>query len=207
MTRLVIFAKAPQAGQVKTRLISALGASGAAALAHRLLGHALTQATAADLQAVELCASPAPQDPAWQGVEIPAVVTLASQGEGDLGERMARAVARVIGQHECPVMLMGTDCPALTSACLNEAALQLMRHDAVLLPARDGGYVLIGLKAPCPELFSDMPWSSSVVASETLRRMAALGLRVWQGPTLQDIDEPADLAHLPNGFLPENDCH
>ncbi|MBT9476548.1 DUF2064 domain-containing protein, partial [Polaromonas sp.] len=74
------------------------------------------------------------------------------------------------------------------------------RHDAMLLPVADGGYILIGLKTPCPELFSDMPWSTPAVAAETLRRMAALGLRVWRGPTLHDIDEPADLAHLPLEF-------
>lgn len=202
--RLVVFAKAPQPGSVKTRLIPALGASGAAALARELLVHALRQALAADTDAVELCVSPAPQDPAWQGMKFAPAVTLTSQGEGDLGERMARVMARVIGQHQCPVMLMGTDCPALTSASLNEAARQLTRHDAVLLPANDGGYVLIGLKSPCPGLFNDMPWSSPTVAGETLRRMAALGLRVWQGPRLQDIDEVGDLAHLPDGFLPEN---
>ena len=202
--RLVVFAKAPQAGQVKTRLMPALGANGAAALARKLLDHALRQAVAADTDAVELCMSPAPQDPAWQGMTFEPTVALTAQGDGDLGERMARAMARVIDQHQCPVMLMGTDCPALTSAHLDEAARQLMRHDAVLLPARDGGYVLIGLKAPCPGLFSDMPWSSPTVAAETLRRMSALGLRVWQGPMLQDIDEAADLAHLPGGFLPES---
>ena len=201
MVCLVVFAKAPQPGSAKTRLMPALGADGAAALARKLLDHALTQASAANLTALELCMSPAPQDPAWQGMKFAPAITLTAQGEGDLGERMARAVQRVISQHPCPVMLMGTDCPALTSAHLNEAARQLLRHDAVLLPAHDGGYVLIGLKAPCPELFSDMPWSTSRVAHETLRRMAALGLRVWQGPTLQDIDEPADLAFLPAGFL------
>jgi len=81
-----------------------------------------------------------------------------------------------------------------------EAERQLARHDAVLLPVADGGYILIGLKAPCPALFTDMPWSTPAVAAETLRRMAELGLRVWQGPTLHDIDEPADLARLPPHF-------
>lgn len=205
MVRLIVFAKAPQAGQAKTRLIPALGPSGAAALARQLLAHALRQAAGADTQAVELCVSPAPQDPAWQGMAFEPAVALTAQGEGDLGERMARAMTRVIEQHQCPVMLMGTDCPGLTSAHLGEAARQLTRHDAVLLPAKDGGYVLIGLKAPCPGLFTDMPWSGPAVAGETLRRMASLGLRVWQGPTLQDIDEAADLAHLPAGFLPTSD--
>lgn len=141
--------------------------------------------------------SPAPQDLAWRGVEVPKAVLRSAQGEGDLGERMARAVLRVTTQHHQPVLLMGTDCPALTAARLTEAAEQLQAHDAVLVPATDGGYALIGLKAPCPEIFTQMRWSTSTVAFETLRRMALLQLRVWQAPPLHDIDEHADLVHLP----------
>ena len=69
------------------------------------------------------------------------------------------------------------------------------------MPVADGGYVLIGLKSPCPTLFDHMPWSTASVAAETLARMAALSFKVWRGPLLHDIDEPADLAHLPAGFL------
>jgi hypothetical protein len=196
MSTLVVFAKAPQPGAAKTRLIPALGAEGAADLARRMLARTLQQALAAGVGPVELCMSPAPGYKAWHGVALPAGVACTAQGEGDLGQRMARAVARVTGQQQS-VLLFGTDCPALTAAHLREADRQLARHDAVLLPVADGGYILIGLKTPCPELFTDMAWSTPAVAAETLRRMAALGLREWQGPTLHDIDEPADLAHLP----------
>ena len=199
--RLVIFAKAPQAGQVKTRLIPALGAQGASALAQRMLTHVLQQALQANAGPVELCMSPPPGDPAWQNVAIPAAVLRTDQGEGDLGKRMARAVRRVTAQERQSVLLMGSDCPALTAAVLREAARQLHTHDALLVPVADGGYVLIGLKSPCPTLFDRMPWSTASVAAETLSRMAALGFKVWCGPLLHDIDEPADLAHLPAGFL------
>lgn len=199
MTTLVIFAKAPQPGAAKTRLIPALGAEGAADLARCMLSHTQAQALAAGAGPVELCMSPAPGDKAWHGVALPAGMTCTAQGEGDLGQRMARAVARVTGQQQS-VLLFGTDCPALTAARIAEAGRQLARHDAVLLPVADGGYILIGLKTPCPDLFTDMPWSTPAVAAETLHRMAALGLRVWQGPTLHDIDEPADLARLPLDF-------
>ncbi len=198
--RLVLFAKAPQAGLVKTRLIPALGAQGAAALARHMLSHTLQQAIAARIGPVELCMSPAPQDPAWHGINVPDAVLRTAQGAGDLGQRMARAVQRVTTQHRQPVLLMGCDCPALTAAQLDGAARQLASHDAVLVPATDGGYVLIGLKAPCPEVFSQMCWSTSTVAAETLHRMAALDLRVWQDLPLHDIDEPADLAQLPDSF-------
>jgi len=197
MTRLVVFAKAPQPGVAKTRLIPALGAEGAAPLARRVLSHTLAQALAAGAQAVELCMSPAPSDPAWQGVALPQAVEHSDQGDGDLGARMNRAMERALARQQGPVLLMGTDCPALSAAHIAEAGRQLDQHDAVLLPAVDGGYVLIGLRAPSPSLFSDMAWSTPEVAAETLCRMASLSLRVWQGPALHDIDEPSDLIHLP----------
>ena len=196
--RLVVFAKAPQPGTAKTRLIPALGAEGAAALARRMLAHTLQQALAAGAGPVELCMSPSPDDAAWQSIALPEAVARTAQGEGDLGERMARVIFRVTKQQ--PVLLMGADCPGLTAAHIGEAASQLRTHDAVLLPVADGGYVLIGLKSPCPELFTVMQWSTSAVAAETLMRMKALGLKAWLGPQLHDIDEPADLAHLPPGF-------
>ena len=200
MTRIVIFTKAPQAGIAKTRLIPALGADGAAALARRMLCHTLEQALAAGAQAVELCMSPAPFDPAWNGVSLPQAVERSDQGEGDLGARMSHAIERALAQRQGPVLLIGTDCPALSAAHLAEARRQLEYHDAVLVPAADGGYVLIGLRAHSPGLFTGMAWSTPVVAAETLRRMGSAGLKIWQGPVLHDIDEPADLAHLPAAF-------
>lgn len=200
--RLLVFAKAPRAGHAKTRLAPALGAEGAAALARALLAHTLGQAIDAGVGPVELCMSPGPGSAAWQGLPLPVGIACTDQGAGDLGARMARAVQRVTAELRQPVLLFGTDCPALDAARLRAAALALRRHDAVLLPVQDGGYVLIGLKAPCPALFAHMPWSTAVVAQETLRRLAALGLSTWVGPTLHDIDEPADLRHLPSHLLP-----
>lgn len=194
--RLVIFAKAPVAGTVKTRLIPALGAQGSAELAQRMLLQTLAQALESGAGSVELCMSPEPYAPAWHGVALPDGIALSDQGEGDLGERMARAVHRVTTTFAQPIVLMGTDCPELTATDIAQAARQLLQHDAVLTPVADGGYVLIGLHAPCPALFADMPWSTPEVARETLRRMAALDLRVWQAPILHDVDEPADLVHL-----------
>jgi uncharacterized protein len=199
--RLVVFAKAPLAGLAKTRLIPALGAEGAARLAQRFLDHALAQALRAQVGAVELCMSPGPDDAAWQGFELPEGLQCTDQGEGDLGARMARAVHRVTTKPQGrPILLMGTDCPRLTAEIIRDAAAQLEQHDAVLVPVADGGYVLLGLRADCPEIFRDMPWSTPAVAAETLRRLAVLGLSVWLGPTLHDIDEPADLFYLPRAW-------
>lgn len=200
-THLVVFAKAPQAGVAKTRLMPALGAQGAADLARRMLQHTLLQALAAQVGPVELCMSPGPDDAAWAGLEIPAAVLRTSQGDGDLGQRMARAVERVTASGQ-PVLLMGTDCPALSAARIAEAAQALAHHDAALVPVADGGYVLVGLHAPCTAIFADMAWSTPSVAAVTLQRMVMLGQRVWVGPTLHDIDEPTDLAHVPRHLLP-----
>lgn len=211
-THLVIFAKAPQPGLAKTRLIPALGADGAARLALHMLAHTLAQALAAQhaghIQQAELCGSPAPlhadgtHHADWQHTSLPPGLALSAQGEGDLGARLARASQRAL-QTSAAVLLIGTDCPALDAATLGLAAAQLQQpaHDAVLIPATDGGYCLFGFKQHQPSLFSHMPWSTPVVAQETLARCAALGWRVWQGTPLADIDEPADLAALPASWL------
>jgi rSAM/selenodomain-associated transferase 1 len=200
-TRVVVFAKAPLAGVAKTRLIPALGAQGAATLARRMLAFTLEKALLAHVGPVELCMSPHAGDPAWQGIDIPNTVQRSAQGPGDLGDRMARAVQRCTSAHRHGVILIGTDCPALTPAHVVQAARMLVQYDAVMLPATDGGYVLLGLKAPCPEIFTAMPWSTAQVAALTQQRLAQLGLRVWQGEALQDIDEPADLAHIQSHHL------
>ncbi|MFZ3261518.1 MAG: TIGR04282 family arsenosugar biosynthesis glycosyltransferase [Thiobacillus sp.] len=191
--RIVIFAKAPVPGRVKTRLIPVLGEAGAARLAARMLDLALGKARAAAVGPVELCMSPAPDSPDWAGIPLPADIETRDQGAGDLGARMARAAQRALAQGEA-VLLIGTDCPQLTAARLREAAAQLMSHDAVLHRAADGGYPLLGLRAFDASLFDDIPWSTAAVADLTLERMAALGWNVWLGETLQDIDVPADLA-------------
>ena len=189
-TRIVIFAKAPVAGSAKTRLIPLLGAEGAADLAAQMLRRTVRHALGAGLGQPELCASPAPDDAAWHG-HLPAGVRLSDQGEGDLGDRLAAAAERVVAAGE-RVLLIGTDCPALDAARLRAAALALDDHDAVLFPASDGGYVLLGLRRGDPVLFHDMPWSSSEVAALTRRRIAELGWSLALGETLADVDEPAD---------------
>jgi len=194
--RIVIFAKAPVPGRVKTRLIPALGEVGAARLAARMLDLALEQALAAAVGPVELCMSPAPGAAEWAAIPLPAGIETSAQGEGDLGERMARAARRTLANGEA-VLLIGTDCPDLTAERLRAAAARLAEHDAVLHPAVDGGYPLLGLRAFDASLFEAMPWSTSAVADLTLARLAALGWRVWLGETLRDIDAPGDLAGLP----------
>ena len=121
-TRTIIFAKAPQAGFAKTRLIPVLGAQGAAELAKQMLLSTLDAAIFARVGTVELCVTPAIDDVAWQGVQLPAGIEISAQEEGDLGARMARAAER--GLANAPsVLLIGTDCVEMPAALLREAEI------------------------------------------------------------------------------------
>ena len=192
-TRIVIMAKAPVPGAVKTRLIPALGAGGAARLAQRMLAATLDQALAGNVGPVELCADPPVDDPAWRSVALPPGIEVSTQGDGDLGARMARAAERTTARGEA-ILLIGTDAPELDAPRLHQAASLLRKADAVLFPAVDGGYVVLGLHRGHALLFDGIPWGTETVAADTLRRLARLGWSVEIGPTLHDIDEPDDLA-------------
>ena len=190
-TRIVIFAKAPVPGSAKTRLIPLLGEVGAACLAQRMLADTIAHAFAAKLGTPELCATPHPDDPQWAG-HLPTGVRLSDQGPGDLGERLAAATRRVVDGGE-RILLIGTDCPELDGTYLGAAAAQLEHYDAVIHPAQDGGYVLLGLGRAHEPLFADMAWSTDTVAATTIARIKALGWSLFIGDSLRDIDEPADL--------------
>lgn len=201
-TRIIIFAKVPLPGFVKTRLIPALGAQGAADLALRMLDSTLMAACDADIGPVELCVSPAIEDACWHEIALPSRVFTSSQGVGDLGQRLARAAQRALENDEA-LLLIGTDCVEMSPALLRAAATQLQDHDALIHPTADGGYALLGLRQYDPSLFRDIPWSSDSVASRTLQRIQNLGWRSFCGATLRDVDEPADLTHLPPHWSPE----
>lgn len=198
---VIVMAKAPVAGFAKTRLIPALGAAGAAALAERLLQHTVAQALAAALGPVELCCAPDHHHAAFASLGLLPGLVLSDQGDGDLGARMARAFERRLAGGSAALMI-GTDAPALDAAVLRHAADALNHHDAVFVPALDGGYALIGLRRAAPVLFGTMPWSTPAVMARTRERLAAAGLRHAELGPLADIDEAADLVHLPEGFLP-----
>lgn len=195
---VIVFAKAPVAGQAKTRLAAALGAAGAAALAERMLVHAVAQAAAAGADTLELCVTPdgAAHRAFAELGRVHPELTCTGQGEGDLGERMARALDRALGSHRA-ALLMGTDAPALDAAALRQAAAALGAHDAVFVPALDGGYALVGLARPAPALFSAMAWSTPQVMQHTRERAARAGLCIAELAAVADIDVPQDLEHLP----------
>ena len=197
---VIVFAKAPWPGRAKTRLASALGDVGAARLAERMMHAAVDAAVAADLGPVKLCVTPDAGHPAFDAAQQRHAITITQQGEGDLGERMARAFERVLASH-ARALLIGTDAPRLDAAYLRAAAGALDGADAVFGPAADGGYTLVGLKRPAPQLFLQMRWSHDAVMAQTRQRLAQLQLRHAELAVLHDIDEPADLVHLPPELL------
>jgi glycosyltransferase A (GT-A) superfamily protein (DUF2064 family) len=108
---------------------------------------------------------------------------------------MAAVMADHFAQHrQTPLLIVGTDCPALTPAHLQQAADALQTHDAVLIPAEDGGYVLIGLRRALPEVFRRVDWSTPRVLAQTRERLSAVGALWAELPTLWDVDEPQDWA-------------
>jgi rSAM/selenodomain-associated transferase 1 len=196
---IAILAKAPVAGLAKSRLIPALGADGAAALAARLIERAVATACAAATGPVTLWTAPDKTHPAFQAMGARFGVALACQPDGDLGARMHAAVAAARG----PVLVIGTDCPAFTADRLQAAAEALLERDAVVIPAEDGGYVLIGLRRPQLSLFGDMEWGTPNVMAQTRRRLHALGLTFREFEALWDLDTPDDLARMrAAGLLP-----
>lgn len=201
MTNVAILARAPFPGEAKTRLIPMLGASGAASLQTRLMRQTVRTAVAADLGRVVLWGAPDHRHPAFADCAEQWPVTLRSQPAGDLGERMLEAIWS--GAGPSGVLVVGTDCPALTPAHLIEAAATLSRgNDVVLIPAEDGGYVLIGMRRAEPAVFEGIAWGTARVLAQTRVKLAHRGLRWVEMPTLWDVDRPNDVVRL-RGWWPE----
>lgn len=193
----MVFAKAPTPGRVKTRLIPVLGESGAAELQRQLIERTLRTAVAAGLGTPELWCAPGPEAPFFAACAKRHGLSLQAQGEGDLGMRMARALESALAAGS-PGLLIGCDCPALTAAYLRAAAAALFGgNDAVVGPAEDGGYVLIGLaRGPPAQLFEDIAWGTATVMQETRRRLARGNWRWRELALLWDVDRPEDLPRL-----------
>ena len=192
--RILVLARAPVPGAVKTRLVPALGAAGAAALHARLLERTLATARAVPGAAVELWCTPDLEHPAFAAAAAHGA-TLRLQPAGDLGARMHHALASALAAGGTP-LLVGCDCPALTVEDFLQAAAALADHDVVLAPAEDGGYALIGARRVTPLLFEGVEWGGARVLRQTRARLVALGWRWHELRTLWDVDRPDDLARL-----------
>ena len=189
--RLLIMAKAPITGTVKTRLrpqpevAARLQAALIRDTAHK--AHALAPTTVAG----------APPDRLHliQNL-LPDNVFLNPQSEGDLGERMLAGARTLFADAPDPVLILGTDAPTLPPEAIGTAANSLDTHDISIIPSEDGGYVLLGLRKPHGAVFSGIEWSTAAVYKQTLRRAKEAALSVYEGDPWRDVDEPGDLARL-----------
>lgn len=202
--KLIVFARYPEPGKAKTRLVPALGPRGAAELYRRLAEHTVHQGRilARDRAlTLVLCHQGGDKErfQTWLGPDLP----LRPQVEGDLGRRLTQAFHDAFVEGASRVVTTGSDCPDLSAHHLAAAFESLRHHDLVLGPARDGGYYLIGLSRPAKRLFAGIPWSSARVLEETRRRAEELNLTAFELEVLNDIDRPEDLAYArsfaPNG--------
>jgi len=190
---IAIMAKAPIPGHAKTRLIPAIGAHAAAVLQERLTEHTLATAFAADVGPITLWCDPDYMHPSFVKLVGQGRVSLKPQPGGDLGARMLAAITAAGG----PTLVIGTDCPALTAVHLRGAAAALHGgSEVVLIPAEDGGYVLIGVKEAYPALFTGIAWGTSGVLAETRARIIAERLVLTEQPPLWDVDTEEDLARM-----------
>lgn len=200
--RILVFCKPPIPGQAKTRLIPALGAQGAADLHAELARATVARAVRSGLASVEVWASAEPEHEFFQCLRNDFACASMTQHGDDLGARMAQAFEATLANAEFAVMI-GTDCPVLDENYLAQACAALAEGaDAVLGPAEDGGYVLIGLRRFDPALFTDMPWGGAEVLARTRARLAdlvdGLGWSVRELATLWDVDRAEDLVRARN---------
>ena len=192
--RLILFTRCPVPGRAKTRLIPALGAEGAVALHRRLVfrslrtAHKACRAASADLE-VRFEGGTEQAMSHWLGERA----RFLQQGAGDLGERIARAFEDSFQSRSLATVIIGSDCPGLTPDVITEAFARLTETSVVLGPARDGGYYLIGLSRPTPELFRGIPWGTDRVLADSLAVLQRQGCKAALLEPLEDIDRPEDL--------------
>lgn len=195
-TAILIFAKAPVPGEVKTRLTPPLKPAQAAILHQKLVSRTLRMATKTALAPVTLYCSPDQNHSYF--VECEQTYTIATaiqQGEG-LGARMLHGLESAL-QHKRYAVLIGTDCPAMKQDYLEEAIQRLRSgSDVIIGPAHDGGYVLIAMKQAHAELFADIEWGTGKVFAQTMERIMQADLQLSLLASMQDIDRPEDLQHI-----------
>lgn len=194
--RILVFAKAPVAGEVKTRLIPALGAEGAARLYGAMARQCIATAAGALPGAAQLWCAPSVGHSFFAQAQVKWNLSLHLQSGGDIGARMSAAMRAALDEVDA-VLLIGSDVPAITVADIDAACAALAAgRDAVFAPTLDGGYALIGLRRHDPRLFEGIAWSTPQVMAQTRKRLRELGWDWLELPTRWDVDEEADLARL-----------
>ena len=200
---ILIFAKAPVAGRVKTRLLSHLSAAQAAQLHVELTQNRLQMCTAAGVCDVQLWCSPDVHHPFFSACRQRYGTQLHAQQGNDLGERMSGAIKAMLRCYN-KVVVIGTDAPALSMPTIVSAIEQLDRCDVALVPAEDGGYVLLGSSSYRDDLLADIAWGTKTVLADTLRNLDSLDLEYALLPECWDVDRPEDLQRY-RAMYPQNE--
>jgi len=182
-SKLVVFARNPALGKVKSRIAKLLGNEKALKIYHKLLDHTIYLTENSGLPFVIYFSD-------HISYTNPTLCRI-QQGK-DLGEKMLRCFIDELATRQ-KVCLIGSDCLLLTQAILQDAFTQLATHDVVVGPAADGGYYLIGMKKPHHELFKDIAWGTDAVLAGTLDKCQKQNLSVKELPILNDIDRPEDV--------------
>ncbi len=194
--QLLVFAREPVAGRVKTRLIPKLGEAAATALYRKMLHDTLTIATQVAADRVELWVDRLDPTSELAARARDLGMSTRVQSGADLGARMHGAFVETLHGARTAV-LIGSDCPEYDAGYIAAAFDALERHDAVIGPARDGGYVLIGTKTAEPRLFRHVPWGTARVLAVTRDRLTQLQWRWHELPPKRDLDTPRDLSRFP----------
>lgn len=204
---LLILAKAPVPGMVKTRMQPYLDSQQSALLHQNLVQHCLATAYTVPGMTLELCVGG--QHEWWQHLRDKYSLTITYQVGADLGQRMHNAARVCLAEAEAveasavmprSAIIIGTDCPYIDGEYLQKAGAALIDSDVVLGPANDGGYVLIGFKSLYSWLFSDIDWGSDKVLAQTREKLVNHGINWYEMPFLSDIDRPDDLRALKNNM-------
>ncbi len=190
---VVVYAKAPIEGSVKTRLCPPLTADEAASLHGSLVMDQLERCRSLKGCEVILAGSPSSHHPFFKAMQARFGVSLWDQQGEDLGVRMSRTFKEGLSSGYAALVVVGTDIPGVTAQILTQAITALRQYDVVIGPTQDGGYYLIGLRQYVPELFQHIPWSTDRVCALTCDRVAASGLSLSRLPVLRDVDTIDDL--------------
>lgn len=192
---LIIFAKPPVAGHAKTRLIPALGEKGAADLHARLIRHTLECTINPQEWQTQLWAASSVDNKYFMELGTQHKISVHQQRGGNLGERMYHALSQSLSRFN-KVVLIGTDCPTMDKASIVKAINSLDKHEVVINPAEDGGYVLIAARKILPVVFNNVEWGSGKVMQKTQENLNLSGLLWVLGALHWDVDTPQDLTRL-----------
>jgi uncharacterized protein len=197
-TTIFVFAKPPRPGACKTRLAATIGDRRASALAAAFLLDVWDVVRARPFARAVLAATELDHE----AYGMPRDVVMVSQGEGDLGDRMARMLRLGLSETRFAIVV-GADCPGIGARCFEDATRVLLSHDAYIAPTDDGGFYLLAVRT-CPEgIFDGVPWSAPTTCRATIARMRAIGLSVFVGPPFTDVDDSASLAVLRQRLVSE----